>query len=116
MFLSILVLLGKILAVLIFFLIAVAAYHNMRARATISRLVKQGMYDYPSNGMFFFGMVLEYVRYGKFLEENSHESHSAPMRWLLDEIEGTPKRFNSRKYPLVILNRMSEVHIMNSDP
>ena len=41
---------------------------------------------------------------------------ASPLRWLLDEIDGVPRRFDSKKYPLVIMNRISDVHIWNSDP
>ena len=95
MIVSLLVLLGKILAALITFLLIVCVYHHVRARARISRLLSQGMTDYPTNGSFFFGMATEYMRYGKMVEANAQLNHPAVTRWLLDEIEGSPRRFNS---------------------
>jgi len=38
------------------------------------------------------------------------------LRWFLDEIEKTPRRFDSKKYPMVVMNRMSDVHVWCSDP
>ena len=64
MIVGVLILLGKILALVVIFLIMVAAYHNSRARARIARFTKQGMKDYPTNGTFFFGMVTDYMKYG----------------------------------------------------
>ena len=55
---SLLVLLGQTLAVFVVMLIVIITIWHRRAMATVARFTKQGMYSYPGNDTFLFGMVM----------------------------------------------------------
>ena len=104
---SILVLLGQTLAVLVLVMVVFTTIWHRRAMAKVARFVKQGMYSYPGNDTFFFGMVMGFQKYMDAIKDNPDKTYPHVCRYWADEIEGTPRRFNAKKYPLIVMHQVS---------
>ena len=113
---SLLVLLGQTLAVLVVMLVVIITIWHRRAMATVARFVKQGAYSYPGNETFLFGMVMGFQKYMDAIKDNPDKTYPHVCRYWVDEIEGTPRRFNAKKYPLVVMHQVSTVRVWNHDP
>ncbi len=50
------------------------------------------------------------------IKNNPDKTYPHVIRFWADEIEGAPRRFNAKKYPLVIMNQLSTVRVVNHDP
>ena len=77
---------------------------------------QDGIFSYPGNGTFFLGAAPVFKKYFNTLKIYPKQVHAHPRRFHLDQIEGVKDRFNGKKYPVVVFNRMSDVYCINNDP
>ena len=50
------------------------------------------------------------------IKDNPDKTYPHVCRYWADEIEGVPRRFNAKKYPLVVMHQVSTVRVWNHDP
>ena len=101
---SLVILILKLFAFVVFVLLALMARAHFKAQGIVARLAKQGMFNYPGNGTFFFGFAPAFAKYTEEIEKNPDKTIASPLRWFLEQIENTPRQFNAKKYPMVIMN------------
>lgn len=83
----------------------------------MKRLAQQeGVTSYPGNDKFFLGMARMMRSYLEEIKSEPNVVQPNHRLWLLDKLDGVKGRFDGEKYPLVVINRMSYVFCLNSDP
>ena len=61
-------------------------------------------------------MIGIWMTYFEGVKNNPRKTFPHPIRYMMDDIEKTPRRFNSKKYSLVCVNQLSDVRLINHDP
>jgi len=106
----------QFLAFIMFLIVALATAKHFKAKMQMDRFINQGMFSYRNNNKYFIGMVEACSRYYDMINKYPMRTYPHLVRFLMDDIELTPRRFNSRRYPLVIVNYLSDVRVYNNDP